>query len=509
MAEVLTLEASLDAELEAAVDARLRRLADEDVIGRIWARDHTVWREDPREISDRLGWLVAPHVSRRLIPELTEFAEDLAAEGFTHAVLLGMGGSSLAPEVFRRTLGLREGMLDLVALDSTHPDAVARVERDVPLDRTLFVVSSKSGTTIETRSHLAHFHELVGDGARFVAITDPGTPLEDEARKLGFRRVFTAPTDVGGRYSALTVFGLVPAALIGADLDALLTSAAEGAAACGASNPPGANPGAALGAIIGQAAAGGRDKLTGFLSGPLAALGAWIEQLVAESTGKEGAGILPVDAEPAGPPAVYGDDRLFLPMGDTSSPEPLARLPLDGPESLGAAMFILEFATAVAGHVLRIHPFDQPDVQAAKDRTSEALRSGAAAEPPGDLDQLLSSVRPGDYVAIQAFVPPSEEVWGRLQAVRLRIRDRLRVATTVGYGPRYLHSTGQLHKGGPNTGVFIQLIEEPKEDVPVPGHLYSFGQLIAAQAAGDLAALRERGRRAARVPTEALVAWDG
>jgi transaldolase/glucose-6-phosphate isomerase len=511
VAEVLAPETLLDEELRTAVDDRLHRLADDDVIGRIWARDHTVWRDDPTEITDRLGWLTAPLASRPLIADLRVFAEEAAADGLTHVVLLGMGGSSLAPEVFRRTFGTAEGMLDLVVLDSTHPDAVARIERDLPVDRTLFVVSSKSGTTIETRSHLAHFHTLVGDGRRFVAVTDPGTTLEATANEMGFRRVFHAPPDVGGRYSALTVFGLLPAALIGADLDRLLASAADGAAACGGANPPGGNPGAALGAIVGEAAARGRDKLTLLFPGPVTALGTWTEQLVAESTGKEGNGVLPVDGEPAGSPEVYGEDRLFLQLGDTMSPQPYARLPLGEPESLGAAMFVLEFATAVAGHVLGIHPFDQPDVQAAKDRTSELLRSdeGAPVEAPEDPGELLASVRPGDYVAIQAFVPPSEETWGRLQEARMRIRDRLHVATTLGYGPRYLHSTGQLHKGGPNTGVFLQLLEEPKEDVPVPGRPYTFGQLIAAQAEGDLAALRERGRRAARVTTEALVAWDG
>ncbi|HEV3475103.1 MAG TPA: glucose-6-phosphate isomerase [Actinomycetota bacterium] len=509
MSEVLALDALLNKDLQAAVDARLRRLGDDDVVGRIWARDHTVWRDDPREISDRLGWLTAPHTSRRLIPDLRAFADQAAADGLTHAVLLGMGGSSLAPEVFRRTFGKREDMLDLVVLDSTHPDAIRAVERDVPLDRTLFVVSSKSGTTIETRSHLAYFHELVGAGDRFVAVTDPGTPLEATANELGFRGVFNAPPDVGGRYSALTVFGLLPAALIGADLDELLQSAAGGAAACGGANPPGVNPGAALGAIVGEAAVRGRDKLTLVLPAAIGALGTWIEQLVAESTGKDGTGILPVDGEPAGPPDAFGDDRLFLTFGETAAPEPFAHVPLGDPASLGAVMFILEFATAVAGHVLRIHPFDQPDVQSAKDRTSEMLSSGPAPEPLGEVDELLASVRPGDYVAIQTFVPPGEELRARLEAARLRIRNRLRVATTLGYGPRYLHSTGQLHKGGPNTGVFIQLLEEPEEDVPVPGRSYTFGRLIAAQAAGDLAALRERGRRAARVPIDALVGWDG
>jgi len=415
-----------------------------------------------------------------------------------------MGGSSLAPEVFRRTLGVAPGALDLRVLDTTHPDAVAALEREVPIDRCLFVVSSKSGSTIETRSHLAHFHALTGDGSRFVAITDPGSPLEAEAEARGFRRVVAAQPDVGGRYSALTAFGLLPAALIGADLDALLASAADAAASCGGAHPPRANPGAALGAIVGEAALSGRDKLTIRSSDPVASIGAWLEQLVAESTGKEGRGVIPVDLEPH---EASGSDRLHLSLGAVTPPEPWAGLPLGEPEALGALVFVLEFATAVAGHVLGIHPFDQPDVQAAKDRTAEALKGTAAAVPEGDLEGLLEPVRPGDYVGIQAFVAPSDEMWGRLQAARGRMRERLGVATTLGYGPRYLHSTGQLHKGGPPSGVFVQVLEEPREDREIPGAGYTFGRLIAAQAAGDLSALRERGRRAERVSLEALLSW--
>jgi len=500
----VSLETALDEELSLAVDRRLGLMEREQIVSRIWKRDHTVWRDDPTEISDRLGWLNAPHVAGPVAAEARALAEEAAADGLTHAVLLGMGGSSLAPEVFRRTLGVTPGALDLHVLDTTHPDALAALERDVPIDRCLFVVSSKSGSTIETRSHLAHFHALTGDGSRFVAITDPGSPLEAEAEERGFRRVVAAQPDVGGRYSALTAFGLLPAALIGADVDALLASAAEAAASCGGAHPPRANPGAALGAIMGEAALAGRDKLTIRSSDPLASIGAWLEQLVAESTGKEGRGVIPVDLEPHG---ASGSDRLHLSLGAGTPPEPWAGLPLGEPEALGALVFVLEFATAVAGHVLGIHPFDQPDVQAAKDRTAEALRGTAAAVPEGDLEGLLASVRAGDYVGIQAFVAPSDEMWERLQAARGRVGERLGVATTLGYGPRYLHSTGQLHKGGPPSGVFVQVLEEPREDREIPGAGYTFGRLIAAQADGDLAALRERGRRAERVSLDALLSW--
>jgi hypothetical protein len=501
VAEV-TLEAALDDELSAAVDRRLEALASASIVPRIWARDHTVWRPAPTEIADRLGWLAAPHASRPLAPRLLAFAQEVAAEGITHAVLMGMGGSSLAPEVFRSVLGVAAGALDLRVLDSTHPDAIVALEADVPLDRCLFVASSKSGTTIETRSQLAYFRALVGDPRRFAVITDPGSPLEEHARAGGFREVFEAPPDVGGRYSALTVFGLLPAALIGADLDALLEQAAEAAAACGGGRRPAANPGAALGVVAGEAALQGRDKLTIAATRQLEPLGAWIEQLVAESTGKDGRGIVPVDREPeaAGPSA----GRLFLGIGEVEPAQPWARLPIEGTGSVAAAMFVLEFATAVAGHVLGVHPFDQPDVQAAKDRTAEALRGGAAPPAEDRIDRLLDSVRPADYVALQAFVAPSDATWERLQRARAEIGRRTRAATTLGYGPRYLHSTGQLHKGGPRTGVFVQIVEEPKEDVAIPGEPYSFGDLIRAQADGDLVALREAGARVTRTTLDAM-----
>ena len=508
MPAVLALETSLDHDLTRAVDARLARMDADQVIPRIWRGDHTVWSPDPTEIADRLGWLTAPHTQRSLLPEVRALAQEAAAEGLTHALLLGMGGSSLAPEVFRRALGVAPGALDLRVLDSTHPDAIAAVEAEVPLDHTLFVVSSKSGSTIETRSHLAYFAELIGDASRFVAITDPGSPLETEASSRGFRRVIPARPDVGGRYSALTAFGLLPAALIGADLDVLLASAADAAESCGGANRPLGNPGAALGAIMGEAAVAGHDKLTIRAADPLAPVGSWLEQLIAESTGKEGKGIVPIDLEPVTPPGAA--DRLHLSLGAEPPPEPWARIPLGAPESLGAVMFLLEFATAVAGHVLGVQPFDQPDVQSAKDRTAAALAGSGnrEAEPPGDLDALLGSVKPSDYVAIQAFVPPAEDTWVSLQGARGAIGARLNVATTLGYGPRYLHSTGQLHKGGPATGVFVQVVQEAREDREIPGAGYSFGRLIEAQADGDLAALRERGHRVARVSLDTLLEWS-
>ncbi|HEX2031763.1 MAG TPA: glucose-6-phosphate isomerase [Actinomycetota bacterium] len=490
-------------DLDRVVGDRLAKLDADGVVERIWARDHTVWRGDPAEIVDRLGWLEAPGAARALVGELRSFASQAAGDGLTHAVLLGMGGSSLAPEVYRRAFGVADGMLDLRVLDTTHPDAIAVLERELPMDRTLFVVSSKSGTTIETRSHLAYFHGAVGDGSRFVAVTDPGTPLEEEAGRLGFRRVFRAAPDVGGRYSALTVFGLLPAALIGADLDGLLDEAERAAEACRTFEAA-ANPGAFLGVAMAEAALAGRDKLTLVAPPAVEAVGAWVEQLVAESTGKQGRGIVPVDREPV--PA--GDDRLFLSFAEAPEADPAIELPVDRPAALGAAFFVLEFAVAVAGHVLGIHPFDQPDVQAAKDRTADVLSSGDLPdEPAGDLDALLGSVRPGDYVGIQAFVPPSDGAWSSLQDARRRIGERLRVATTLGYGPRYLHSTGQLHKGGPDTGVFVQVLERPAEDRAIPGAPYTFAELIAAQAAGDLSALRDAGRRAARVDLGDLLAW--
>jgi transaldolase / glucose-6-phosphate isomerase len=500
--------------VEDAVRSRLAAFERDDVADRIWRRDHTVWGRDPTEIADRLGWLTVADTMTSRVGALRSFADAAAGDGLSTAILAGMGGSSLAPEVFRDTFGVAEGMLDLIVLDTTNPDQIAAVEDRVDLGRALFVVSSKSGTTIETDSHLRFFWERVPDPSRFVAITDAGTPLETLARERGFRAVFANPADIGGRYSALSYFGLVPAALIGAPIDRLLDGAvrlASAARAAGGGRPPAALD---LGVRVGEGARAGRDKLTFVLPERIAAFGAWVEQLIAESTGKHGAGVVPVVDEPIGRPDMYGDDRLFAVVGDAgggpleevaSAGAAIVRLPDAGPDDLGREMFRWEFGTAVAGAVLGINPFDQPDVQSAKDATARVLEGGSAERPEaGDAAYVLDGVAPPDYVAIQAYVPRDAEHLARLQEARVRIRDRLRVATTVGFGPRFLHSTGQLHKGGRDTVVAIQVVEPPSNDLAIPGREFTFGRLLAAQADGDLSALRARGRRAVRVDLDGL-----
>jgi glucose-6-phosphate isomerase len=447
---------------------------------RIWAGDHTVWKPDHTEISNRLGWLTLPERMHDHLDELANFAASCAQ--FRRIVLLGMGGSSLAAEVLARIFGGRP----LTVLDSTHPAAVLAIERGGDLGRTLFIVASKSGGTVETLSHFAYFFDKVRDGSQFIAITDAGSPLEALARQKGCRRVFLNPADVGGRYSALSYFGLVPAALIGVDVHVLLDAAEEMACACASYAPAEDNP--------------GRDKFTLILPEEIASFGNWVEQLVAESTGKEGTGVVPVVSEPLGPEDAYGDDRLFVALAVETKLKPSVILPFAGRERLGAEFFRWQFATAVAGHVLGIQPFDQPNVQEAKDATRRLLDTNDLPDSPyGDLAALLETVRPGDYIAIQAYLPQTPENESFLTAARVRLRDRLKVATTLGFGPRFLHSTGQLHKGGPATGVFIQIVDEPSVDVPIPEKPYTFRRLLDAQAAGDLQALRNRGRRVARI----------
>jgi glucose-6-phosphate isomerase len=498
-----------------AVAVRLERMRAERVVERLWAHDHALWRAEPDEIANRLGWLHAVETMTPELPRLRDFARMVAAEGYERVVVLGMGGSSLAPEVLFATYGRAPGALALTILDATDPAQVAAIEADGPLERTLFIVASKSGGTLETLSHFAYFWNRAPWGTQFVAITDAGSGLEALAREHGFREVFLNPPDVGGRYSALTYFGLVPAALIGADLDALLASARAMAGAC-AQPDPAANPGAWLGAVLGEGVRSGRDQVTFALPPSLATLGTWLEQLLAESTGKDGTGILPIESEPLGPPEVYADRRLFVALGEhTERPalealaaagHPVVRLPVETAADLGGEFFRWEFATAVAGHVLGVHPFDQPDVQAAKDATNRILgrASGDASTPPAR--DLIHAARPGDYVAILAYVPRTPEVDTRLQRVRLALRDRHYVATTVGYGPRYLHSTGQLHKGGPANGIYIEVVGNDPADLAIPGQPFSFGALKRAQARGDLESLLARGRHVAVATLEELEA---
>jgi glucose-6-phosphate isomerase len=535
----------LPAWLDEAVARRLDALQADRYQERLWEADPSLWKPEDEAhqavVGNALGWLSVFEGVREQIEGLTELVDELRAEGYRYAVLLGMGGSSLAPEVLREVLGVREGYLDLHVLDSTDPAAVLAVEAAVDLETTLFVVSSKSGGTTETASFHAYFFERLQEldghhaGNHFIAVTDEGTSLQQEALDQGFRAVFMNPSDIGGRYSALSFFGLVPAALIGVDLERLLDGVRTTALDCGPDVPASENPALRLGAVLGEAALAGRDKLTIVAEPRLRALGAWVEQLVAESTGKEGRGILPVDLEKLGAPDVYGDDRVFVKVGvDEVAATGIARAlmdlaaaghPVHGHEladvyGLGGEFLRWEIAVATAGRVLGIDPFDQPNVQESKDNTKRLLAgyiaSGELLEdlPEGDgrlaypvrdaglpaaLSAFFAQAHSGDYVALQAYVAPDEAVWNLLEALRLDVRDRLRLATTVGYGPRFLHSTGQFHKGGPNKGLFLQLLGHDPVDADIPGQPYSFSVLKRAQARGDLGALRAHGCRALRV----------
>ncbi len=499
------------ADLTDAVNRQLEASRKQDISRRIWSLDHTVWKPESTEIANRLGWLNVVDAMLECADELGGFAQQVAADGYDTAVLLGMGGSSLAPEVLHSTFGTAPGALTLRVLDTTDPTSIRAVTEGIDLQRTLFIVASKSGTTIETLSHFAYFWEQMPDGDHFIAITDPGTPLETLARERGFRRMFRNDPNIGGRYSALSYFGLVPAALIGADVGALVDRAHEMVHACHFCVPSEENPGVWLGAVMGEGALAGRDKLTLVLPEPLATLGTWIEQLIAESTGKEGKGIVPIEGEPLGAPDVYGNDRLFVAIGEHPELEaieqaghPVVRLAYTDTLQLGGEFFRWQFATAVAGHVLAINPFDQPSVQEAKAATARILERGLDELKTPPLTSLLEQVLPGDYIAIQAYLPRTAAVDAPLQAARLKLRERYRVATTIGYGPRFLHSTGQLHKGGPSTGVFIQVLDDGEEDIDIPGKPFSFGGLKRAQAQGDLQSLQARDRRVARVTLEEL-----
>ena len=530
-------------EYQAAVDNALSELEDRRVLDRIWAHDHTVWKEDPSEITNRLGWL---HVAENMIDNLEcleALIEDVRAEGYTHILLLGMGGSSLAPEVFRETTDIQDGYLDLSVLDSTDPAAVlAHAERLDPA-RTVFVVATKSGGTAETLSFFKFFYNWMANaegeeaaGRHFVATTDPGSELDALAHEYDFHTILLNDPNIGGRYSALSFFGLIPAALIGWDLETLLNRALTMACDCEERHytAGGKNSGALLGAVMSELAAAGRDKLTLILSPAIASFGDWVEQLIAESTGKEGKGILPVVGEPLGPPEVYGNDRLFvylrLDSGEGSAGEtraqdaavqaiedaghPVVRLRLRDRYDLGEQFFLWQMATAVASHRLGINPFDQPNVKAAKvlarQMVVEYTETGTL--PEGEsvplsakrVKEFLAQAQPHDYIALQAYVQPTTETDAELLALRTRLRDEYRLATTLGYGPRFLHSTGQLHKGDAGNGLFVQFITDDLRDAPIPDEAGSsessitFGVLKAAQALGDWRALLDAGRRVIR-----------
>jgi len=515
------------------VEERLQEWQEHRFADRLWERDHTLWAAAPLpELTDRLGWLNLPGEMLDQVSDLVEFSENVRRDGFRYILLLGMGGSSLAPEVFQATFGNTGAFPTLRVLDSTHPGAIEAVTGEIDLDATLFVVSSKSGGTVETISFFRYFHSLLRNrsddpGTHFVAITDPGSSLSDLAREFGFRRVFETPPEVGGRYSALTCFGLVPAALIGVDIGKLLSSAREIAKATTFAAPGPANPALSLGATLGELAAAGIDKVTFLVSPSLKAFPAWLEQLIAESTGKEGSGIVPVADEPIGEADTYGRDRLFVvfTLSGEEDPEletllidleekdhPVIRIQLDEKEELGREMFAWEIAVAAAGSVMRINPFDQPDVQLAKDLARQAMSGESDEGPPleehdtSDHSELERAVyhwvrqaKAGDYFSLQVWLPPSDEITTRLQRIQAYLRDRRKLAATLGYGPRFLHSTGQLHKGGPNRALVLQLVDDPVEDQPVPDTDYSFGSLVRAQSIGDYRALSQRGRRILRI----------
>ena len=515
------------------VSHTLRRLDAERVVRRIWDRDHTVWKPDPQGIVDRLGWLDLPSTMRDAAWTMTEFADEVSHAGFRHVVLFGMGGSSLAAEVLRQTCVPSDHPLKLTVLDSTIPEAILETADAIDPARTLFIVSSKSGTTIEPNVLYSYFRGIadrqVGReraGAGFVAITDAGTPLERMARQDGFRRVFTPPSDIGGRYSALSHFGLLPAALAGVDIRSLLGRGASMASRCLTDPSAEENPGALLGAVMGTLAREGRDKLTLIASPPVAALGTWVDQLIAESTGKDGMGIVPVVNEPLMSIECYGDDRLFVYLrmdGDRNEEldmavselrdlsHPVIVIHLQDTHDLGAEFFRWEFATAVAASILGVQPFDQPNVQASKEQTLEVLEeietTGAVPEtgPTGSIEDLLLQARTGDYLAIMAYVQPTPKADRALAELRRDVTGRYKIATTLGYGPRLLHSTGQLHKRGPNTGLFLQIVSDHHVDVSIPGKDYSFGALATAQAVGDFRTLQRLGRRVVRVDAESIL----
>lgn len=515
---------------QAAVDQAVQRIEKEKLVDRIWAKDTTVWKNDDAHkkiIANALGWLTVAEEMTKVSSELMAFADSVKGD-FDDVIVLGMGGSSLCSEVTRRLFGARSGYPRLNVLDSTVPEALHRLEANLDLKRTLFVVASKSGTTTEPAMFHRYFYDRVksvkGDkaGENFVAVTDPDTQLVRDATADNFRKIFINQPDIGGRYSALSYFGMVPAAIAGVDVATLLDRAVH---AGHIARVPSAkkNPAAMLGAVIGSLALQGRDKLTLITPAPLDTLGLWIEQLIAESTGKEGKGILPVAGEPLLNPGDYGNDRLFVcvRMRDADMTATLKALAdaghpvvdqvLDDPIGIGEVFFTWEFATAVAGAILGIDAFDQPNVQESKDNTkrlleeykaSGTMRTDGRQVKPDDADaigSLLASVKPGDYVAITEYIAETSDRDKRIAAIRETIGRELHVATTTGYGPRFLHSTGQLHKGGPATGVYLQLTAGGHDDVPIPNEKFGFGVLVRAQAIGDLQSLASRKRRAISV----------
>jgi transaldolase / glucose-6-phosphate isomerase len=492
-----------------------------EIAGRIWNRDSGLWAVGEDDPADRLGWLDLPQSMEHRLAELDALAEEVRADGISQVALLGMGGSSLAPEMYARTMPRAGGHPGLTVVDTTHPHEIETIARALDLDHTLFVVSSKSGGTLETMSLYRYFRKLVPEGNKFVAITDEGTSLDQLGRDEGFRSVFHSPPDVGGRYSALTPFGLVPAVLTGVDIGVLLARARAMRAACGPQADAAENPGLVLGQAMGELALRERHALTFLASQPIASLAVWIEQLIAESTGKGGRGVVPIVSEPEVPPERYGNDRSFVHLrleGDDSRDDfveqlvgfghPVITVRLGDEFELGAEIFRWEFATAVAGAVLGVNPFDQPDVEAAKRAGREALESSGSEDwPDEDPETLFGPSRPGEMAALLVFAARSRETEETIAAGRRRLVLEQGLATSAGFGPRYLHSTGQLHKGGP-PGLRALIVLDPGVETPgVPGTDYDFAALIAAQASGDATALEKAGRRVSRTGWSRFEHW--
>jgi transaldolase/glucose-6-phosphate isomerase len=514
-----TIDSAIPDDLEPPIIERVKQAEKDEIAKRVWRKDESLWGgPGVPEIGNRLGWLTISDKMLEHASELEEFAAQVKSEGFEHALLLGMGGSSLGPEVIRQSFGEVPGGLRLHVLDSTDPGFLLDTQRAIDIEKTIFIVSSKSGGTLETLSHMRYFHEQAGrNGNQFVAVTDPGSPLVALANERGFRRVFEADPEIGGRYSVLSHFGMVPAALAGVNIEAMLQSAQVAEQNC-QNLDSGDNSGLWLGVVIGQLALLGRDKVTFAVSEPIGSFGLWVEQLIAESTGKEGKGILPVAGEPIGEPDDYGDDRVFVYLRNADEPdeeldakiEALGRaghttlkLGAHGAGDLGRIFFFSEFAVAVAGWVLGINAFNQPNVQEAKDNTNKVLAGGELPTPDlGDARELLAGAAPPHYVAIMGYVEPSDGFDAAVTELRTAIRDKTKATTTFGYGPRFLHSTGQMHKGGPQTGLFLQLVHDGDEDIEIPEAGYTFGHLKNAQAIGDLLTLRDHGLPAVQVRLE-------
>jgi len=545
---------SLPPDLAAAVTASLEDWRVNGKVRRLWARDASLWTDTDE--GNWLGWLGVTEDQMAHLGHVRAIAEEVKTAGFSHALLLGMGGSSLCPEVMKLTFGKGEGFPELHVLDSTDPAQVKTFERKVDLANTIFIVSSKSGGTLEPNVFKQYFFErakqVAGDkeaGQRFIAITDPGSKMQQVAESDGFRHIFYGIPSIGGRYSALSNFGMVPSAIMGVDVPKFLDNAAEMVHSCAACVPPQDNPGVVLGTIMGVLAKHGRDKVTLIASPTISALGAWLEQLLAESTGKDGKGLIPVDQEPLGPPQVYGNDRLFIYVRLESAPDaaqdaavaaleqagqPVVRILVANPYELGEEFFRWEVATAVAGSIIGINAFSQPDVEASKVATrqltsayeqtgalppetpilvdngiklfTDEKNAGALAQAAGGTRTLagylkahLNRLQAGDYFCLSAYIEMNSTHHTPLQTMRQAVRDTKKVATCLGYGPRFLHSTGQAYKGGPNSGVFLQITCDDDADLPVPGQQYTFGVVKAAQARGDFQVLAERGRRALRV----------